>query len=410
MEMISRLLGAGLCAFVIVEGTVRAQPPEKLTLQSALELAEKQNLDLVAARARHAVAAAGVQIARQRPNPSVNFNALRDEPHEGFWFTQPFELGGKRGHRIAVADQESKLTDVEITTLERQIRRRTRAAYYALAFARAESERRGHVLTLAQRLQQIAQDRFQAGDVPQLEVIQANLEVTRAQADLKVAQQQEKTSLSLLNALLNEPPTTPWELGETLYQLPPEIPLAELVQLAYASNSELQHLTQEQKVEESRRGLLRAERIPDLDFEYGLDFNSPRDFRVGPRGQLSLTLPIFSRNQGQIAQSSANQRMLEAEAAAAKRSVTAEIETAYFDLGAQRTQVETYRQTLLPVAQQLESMAEDSYRAGKADILVVLTAQRNIQDVERSYLDGLVTVQNSFAALEEAVGTPLEQQ
>jgi cobalt-zinc-cadmium efflux system outer membrane protein len=410
MEMISRLLGAGLCACAIVEGVARAQPPEKLTLQSALELAEKQNLDLVAARARHAVAAAGVEIARQRPNPSVNFNALRDEPHEGFWFTQPFELGGKRGHRIAVADQESKLTDVEITTLERQIRRRTRAAYYALAFARAESERRGHILTLAQRLQQIAQDRFQAGDVPQLEVIQANLEVTRAQADLKVAQQQEKTSLSLLNALLNEPPTTPWELGETLYQLPAEIPLAELVQLAYASNSELQHLTQEQKVEESRRGLLRAERIPDLDFEYGLDFNSPRDFRVGPRGQLSLTLPIFSRNQGQIAQSSANQRMLEAEAAAAKRSVTAAIETAYFDLGAQRTQVETYRQTLLPVAQQLEGMAEDSYRAGKADILVVLTAQRNVQDVERSYLDGLATVQNSFAALEEAVGTPLEQQ
>lgn len=102
--------------------------------------------------------------------------------------------------------------------------------------------------------------------------------------------------------------------------------------------------------------------------------------------------------------------MLEAEAAAAKRSVTAAIETAYFDLGAQRTQVETYRQTLLPVAQQLEGMAEDSYRAGKADILVVLTAQRNVQDVERSYLDGLVTVQNSFAALEEAVGAPLEQR
>lgn len=95
--MISRLLGAGLCAFVIVEGTARAHPPEKLTLQSALELAEKQNLDLVAARARHAVAAAGVEIARQRPNPSVNFNALRDEPHEGFWFTQPFELGESAG-------------------------------------------------------------------------------------------------------------------------------------------------------------------------------------------------------------------------------------------------------------------------------------------------------------------------
>jgi cobalt-zinc-cadmium efflux system outer membrane protein len=142
--------------------------------------------------------------------------------------------------------------------------------------------------------------------------------------------------------------------------------------------------------------------------EYGLDFNSPHDFRVGPRSQLTLGLPLFTRNQGEIAQSLAAQRHLEAEEAATKRLVATQVETAYYDLDAQRTQAETYRASLLPVAQQLEGLAEQSYRAGKADILMVLTAQRNVQDVEHNYLQSLLTVQTAFAGLEEIVGTSLE--
>jgi cobalt-zinc-cadmium efflux system outer membrane protein len=397
-------------ALLAPQEPLTAQQASRLTLPYALELAEKQNLELAAVRLRRSVALAGVRIAKQRPNPTFSFSTLRDEPHEGWFFDQPFELGGKRGHRIELAGQEGKLTDVEIATLARQIRMRTREAFYSLAFARAETERLNHVLTLAQRLQQIAQERFQAGAVAQLEVIQAGLEVARAEADLKVAKQQERVALSALNTLLNEPASTPWELAESLFELPPAVSLSDLVQLAYQSNPELQHLAQEQKVEESHRGLLRAERVPNLDLQYGLDFNSPHDFRVGPRGQLSLVLPIFSRNQGEIAQSLANQRVLESEEVATKRSVAGQVEAAYLDLDAQRTQAETYRQTLMPVARQLESMAEDSYRSGKADILVVLTAQRNVQDAERSYLDSLLSVQRSFAALEGAVGAPIDQK
>jgi cobalt-zinc-cadmium efflux system outer membrane protein len=203
---------------------------------------------------------------------------------------------------------------------------------------------------------------------------------------------------------------TPWQLGEALQDLPPTVSLPELIQLAYNSNPDLQHVAQEQKVEESRRALLKAERIPNLDFEYGLDFNAPHDFRVGPRGQLTLELPLFTRNQGEIAQSLATQRLLGAQEAATKRSVAAQVETAFYDLDARRTQAETYRESLVPVAQQLESLAEESYRAGKADILMVLTAQRNVQDVEHSYLQSLLSVQSTFAGVEELVGTPIDQK
>ena len=398
--------------------TVTAAPTEaqesqggaRLTLQAALDLADKQNLDLAAARQRRLVSRAGVQIAKQRPNPTFSFTALRDSPHEGWFFDQPLELGGKRGHRIDVAQQEGGVTDVEISTVARQVRRSTRDAFYRLAFARAESERLERVVKLAERLKQIAQQRFEAGAVPQLEVVQAGVEESRAQADLEVARQEEKVALSQFNALLNEPAATGWQLAGRLEDPPPAWSVEELVQRAYAANAELQHLAQEEKVEASRRGLLKAERIPNLDLEYGLDFNAPHDFRVGPRSQVTLMLPIFSRNQGEIAQSLANQRVLEAETVAKKRAVAAIVEEAYFDWNAQQTQAGIYRQTLVPAVRQLEGMAEESYRAGKATILVVLDAQRNVQDVERTYQQGLLALQSAFASLEEAVGAPLDQK
>jgi len=384
------------------------QEPPRLTLASALELADRQNLDLAAARRRREVASAGVRIARQRPNPSVAFTALRDEPHEGLFFDQPLELGGKRGHRIEVAQQEGALTELDIAALTRQVRRNTREAYFGLAFARAESDRSLRALKLAQRLKQIAEQRYEAGAAPQLEVTQADLEVSRAEAAYRLAEQQEKIALSQLNVLLNQPAQTNWTLAGTLEDLPPRVELADLIQRAEGANPELQHLGQEQKVEESHRSLLKAERIPNLELEAGTDFNAPRDFRVGPRSQVLLNLPIFTRNQGEIAQSLANQHVLEAESAATRRAVAGRVEAAYFDLNARLSQVEIYRQTLLPAARRLESMAEESYQAGKANILIVLDAQRNVQEVERENLDVLLTVQTAFAGMEETVGAPLE--
>jgi cobalt-zinc-cadmium efflux system outer membrane protein len=397
-------------ALVLLGGitSLQGQQPPRLTVLEALDLADKQNLDLAAVRRQRAVALAGIQIAKQRPNPTANFTALRDEPHEGLFFDQPIEIGGKRARRIDVARQEGALTEVDIATLARQVRRSTRQAYYAAAYARAESERLARVVDLAKRLELIAEERFNAGDVAQLEVMQTGLEVSRAEADLQVARQREIVSMSELNALLNEPARKAWELAGTLEDDTPTARLEDLLSRAYQSNPDLQHLGGEKKVEESRRSLLKAERIPDLVLDAGIDFNSPRDFRYGPRSQLSIGLPLFTRNQGEIAQSLSNERVLEAETAATERSVSARVEAAYYDLEVQRTQVRLYRDRLLPVARQLESLAEESYRAGKTNILTAIQAQQDVQSVESSYLQSLEQLQDLYAGLEETVGGALD--
>lgn len=390
------------------------QEPAGLTLAAALDLAQKQNLDLEAARSRRVVALAGMRIAGERPNPTVSFGVARDSPHENALVDQPLEIGFQRKRRIEVAQQEGVLTDTEISAVERQLRRQVREAYFGLAQARGVTAQQTEAVKLAARLYDIADARFQAGDIPQLEVTQAELEVARARVDLQVAQAEEKVTLSDLNALLNEPATTLWELGDAFTILPRSSTLEELLGRAAGSNAEIARLRQEKKVEESRNALLDAERIPNLGLQFGTDLNAPGvgphsgGYLVGPRGQISIELPIFSHNQGQIAESIANQSALEQEIAAARRAADAKVESAYFNLAARQTQVQLYRGTILPSSQHLEQMAEDSYRAGKANILTVLGAQHDVQQVQREYLASLLAVQSSFARLEEAVGTPLD--
>lgn len=392
------------------------QSAQRLTLAQALDLAEKQNLDLLAARAKQAVAQAGVRIAGERPNPTASFGASRDSPHEGAFIDQPVEIGPKRARRIDVAQQEVAATETDIAAIEKQVRHRVRDTYFGLAHTRGTTELQSGALQLAQRLHEIAQQRFEAGDVAQLEVTQAELEVARAQAGLQVAQQEEKVALSDLNALLNEPAETNWDLGDALAAPSVTPVLQDLLTRASSSNAEVQRIGQEVKVEQSHKALLEAERIPSLGLQFGMDLNAPGapdqrntgGYIVGPRGGLSIELPIFSHNQGEIAQSVASERALEEELAAARRTVDSEVESAYFDLQARQTQARLYREIILPSSHRLEEMAEESYRAGKASLLMVLGAQRDVQQVEHDYLDSLLALQFALAQLEEAVGAPLD--
>ncbi|HXN64247.1 MAG TPA: TolC family protein, partial [Candidatus Acidoferrales bacterium] len=153
---------------------------------------------------------------------------------------------------------------------------------------------------------------------------------------------------------------------------------------------------------------LRADRFPEVTVEAGADFNSPPDFQTGGRGQLTVGLPIFSRNQGELAQSDANLRALEGETEATRRSVAGDVQVAYYELVAKQTQVALYRDKLIPAGRKLESLAEESYRAGRTSILEVIDAQRDVQQNEHDYLQGLFDLQQAFADLEQIVGVNLD--
>ena len=182
---------------------------------------------------------------------------------------------------------------------------------------------------------------------------------------------------------------------------------ADALKVATDSNVDLVRADREIAIERRRTSVLRAERTPTPTFSVGGVFDAPGEFTAGVSAGLGLTIPLFSRNQGEIAQSTATVSQLQAERESAFRTLEASLYGAWARLQALRKQADVYREKLVPTATDLEALAEESYRAGRSPVLTVLDAQRNLRDVRREYLQALADYQAAIADLEEILGAPI---
>src|SRR5215469_10140946 len=103
---------SSVCLLALCSALVWAE--DSLDLKTTLQIAERNNLELRAARQQRAIAVAGITVAKQFINPTVTASVSRDAPHEGVLLGETFELGGKRGKRIAIAREEQRATEIDI--------------------------------------------------------------------------------------------------------------------------------------------------------------------------------------------------------------------------------------------------------------------------------------------------------
>jgi outer membrane protein TolC len=234
------------------------------------------------------------------------------------------------------------------------------------------------------------------------------VELARATAEFELASQSQKSADVQLAALLNRKFDQPLLLSDRLDRLPPAESLESVTDLALRFNPDVQRTTQESAIEEKRLGLAKAQRIPNVDLQAGTDFNAPPEFNVGARGQISMALPLFYHGQGEVALSSARLQLLRLTLQAQQTNASAQVASAYYDFTAKFRQAGQYQDLVIPQTVKLEQMAEDSYQSGKSNLLTLIDAQRRLNDVRKTYIDILFSVQSSFAGLEEVVGAPLD--
>src|SRR5205823_12354397 len=122
----------------------------------------------------------------------------------------------------------------------------------------------------------------------------------------------------------------------------------------------------------------------------------PREFNVGPRGQIAVSVPLFYHGQGEVAQSTTRLEFLRLSLQALRTNAAADVAAAYFDYLAKAHQAEQYEQKIVPQSVKLQEMAEDSYRSGKSNLLTLIDAQRKLNETRKTYLDSLLAVQSSF--------------
>ncbi len=305
-----------------------------------------------------------------------------------------------------MARSEAKVADLATKTTQKTLRHDVRVAFYQFLQSQAKLEQTSNARDLASRLLDISKERFDAGDVPKLEVLQAELALKRRENEVEQATNDLKASGIRFNLLLNRSPQAPFHLEGSLENRLGNISLETLLDRAVAERPEVQSMRAEISAQEQRLSLARKGRIPDLQVEGGTEINDS-DFHYGWRFNLAFDLPIFNQRSGEIGSAAATLESLKSEELAERRKIESEVSESYLKFQTAGFRVENYRGKLLPEVTELEEMSQESYHEGKTPLVSALDAQRNSFEVRMEYLGALMEYQTALADLEQSAGIEL---
>jgi cobalt-zinc-cadmium efflux system outer membrane protein len=406
-----RLLISGALVVLLVPRPALAQPqnPPPLTLAAALERAMASNPAILAAQGRRAIGAAGVAVAGERLNPEGRVELDRDTPRQAYTLAVPLELGGKRSRRLAVAEAAVRTADAEIAQVIAETRNAVRRAYFDRAVAEARFALFEDLQAITTRVRDAAQQRFDAGDAPRLEVLQAELALAQAENQVTGARGTAVAARMQFNTLLG----LPIDAQTTLAPPALEAPMTYEAALARAKTASAELTVIDRRLDEQRArvALAKALRTPDLTPEGSVTrgFGEGAEFQTGWKAAVAVTMPLFTSHKAGVVLEESTLSQLTAERTAAEARIASEVAAATAIADAQRQQYLRYRDQIVPQAIQVENLANDAYRLGQTGIAAYLLALQATRDVRLAALQAEAELQTALTDLEKAIGAPLER-
>ncbi len=259
---------------------------------------------------------------------------------------------------------------------------------------------------LAQRVRDTAQARFDAGDAPRLEVLQASLVLAAAENETIAVQGVSVAARTRLNALIGQPLDTSQRLSTSLDAGGP-VEVDAALNLARTGSATLALLDRQIEQQRARLALAHALRTPDLVPTATLTHDAEPEFTYGWRAGLAVTVPIFTTHSAGVAVEQTTLDQLMAQRQAAVQRMTGEVTAAAAAAEAHRQTYIRYRDLILPQAQQVEQLAQDSYQLGQTGIASLLQSLQASRDLRLRSLDAVSELHAAIADLEQAIGAPL---
>jgi cobalt-zinc-cadmium efflux system outer membrane protein len=399
--------GIGL-AVVLLSNPAAAQvaPAGSLTMQAAINRAMAANATIAAAQLRGPISLANLAVARERLNPEASIELEKETPKEAYGVAIPFELGGKRARRIEVAEATIRAGDAELAATIAQVRNDVRRAYFGQMVAEQRLTILREQRDISIRTRDTAQARLDAGDVPRLEVMQAELALAAVENEATAAEGTSAAARAALNALLAQPLDTPTVLSTTIDEAAPPAMEAALM-LAQTASTELISLDRQIEAQRARIQLAQALRVPDLTPTFTLTRRAEPEFNYGWRAGAAVTLPLFTTHRAGVLVEQTTLDQLTAQRQATLLRIQGEVTAASQRAQAQRELFLRYRDQIIPQAQQVEQLAQDAYQLGQTGIGPLLLALQATRDVRLRSLDAIDQFQTALADLERAIGAPL---
>ncbi len=400
---------------------LEGQEQQALALDEIIGLARDRNPRIRAARERILASRSREPGAGLLPDPIFQVGVMNLALPEfspsmpasmapTFQAVQRFPVGGKRSLREEMARQSTEIHVAASEEVWWEVRTETAMVFYQIYQVDRQIDVLEETLGLLQDFETVALSMYTAGTGRQADVLRANVEVARMEADIQRMRAMRVGYASRLNAIVDRPAVTPVP-EPALNPLPATVPLRSTLQnWALESRPILAQL----EGELARAGTQRVLSEKDIwpDFTVGLQYGLGRmdgGYKSMGGASVGFSIPVYAGRRQYKARD---------EAAAAEGVAAAQLDYALALLDARmseilanldqgRTLIRLYREEILPQARATVESSLSSYRVGAVDFMTLVDAQMAVNRFEGEYFGLLASYGTSIAALEMTIGRDL---
>jgi cobalt-zinc-cadmium efflux system outer membrane protein len=361
-----------------------------------------------------AIARTNVGQARLRLNPELEISSesypLFESPSGSFLnnqelitrATQTIETAGKRRKRTVVAENELAATGSDVQNTIRQLTIELKRRYYAVALAQTQLHLAQDLLKGFDDLILLNEARYKQGEISGLEIARVRAERLRFFNDLLASQLLLSNSrVSLLELLGAIDLSTQFEAADSLAISGVVPAVEELTRLALEQRPDL--IAERQRLERNRSQLAVEQSIavPNVSPSFGYK----RDFGANTVvAGVSVSLPLFNRNQPGIARATADIARQNFELERVRLSVVREVLEAQQTFAMQSQRVAAIEREYVPSVQRVRDTAQQSYRLGELDLIGLLDSERVYRETLRTLNEAMYERRIALALIEAATG------
>jgi outer membrane protein, heavy metal efflux system len=389
-----------------------------ISLDDAIQMALQHNHSLMAARTVIQQDQAEETTANLRPNPVVLGDSqflpifqpsqfspdyLDNTAQFDLGLSYLFERGQKRQHRLQAAKDTTAVTRSQVTDNERTISFNVASLFINVELAESTLELANQDLKSFQDTVNISEERYKAGDTGEDDLLKIKLQMLQFQTDVSAAQLSRVQALSDLRQLLGYESVGPdYDVAGSFDYQAVKGNLDDFQAKALANRPDLQAAQLGINAANSQLALQRA--IGKRDVTGQVSYT-----HLGYINDVSLfgqiQLPIFDRNQGEIARAGFAVTQSQELEKLASGQVLTDVRDAFEGLRANDQIIGLYRSGYLDEAQQSLDITDYAYKHGAATLLDFLDAERSDRATQLAYRQALASYLLALEQLREAVGT-----
>ena len=385
--------------------TAATAPATPLSLTKAIELALEGSPEVAAATRQWEATEGQVLQGRARPNPELAYSLedARSRTRIQSWqLNLPVELGGKRAARTKAAEKSREQAQAQLNELKAALRANVAAAYFDVLTAQERLVLAKDSVALAKSSTDTVAKRVAAGKVSPVEESKARVAEAGIRVELAQAASEQRNALSRLFALLGKIEAPFTVLEGKAENLPPVPKLADLQSLISSSPAVVLA-----RIEVDRRKALtdleQSKRVPDITVSAGIQRSNETQRNILLFG-VSVPLPVFDRNQGNLLEALKLEDKARDELQGATVRLHSEVAQAQERLSTIAAEVQSLRQDVLPGAKSAYDAATIGFENGKFNFLEVLDAQRTYFTAKSQYLKALGEAHRAAADVDRLLG------